>query len=65
MQVKSHGHKILHIHLGHLMDSQIDDPNWKALREVLAYLTDRTNIHEKHVDIALNIVKGTGFFVSH
>ena len=44
------------------MESEIDDPNWKALRNVLEYLTDPDNIHEKHVDIALSIVKGTGFF---
>ena len=43
------------------MESEIDDPNWKALRNVLEYLTDPDNIHEKHVDIALSIVKGTGF----
>ena len=59
--MKCNGHQILHIHLGQRMKSETDDPHWKALRKVLEYLTDPENFHEKHVDIALSIVKGTGF----
>ncbi|KAK7100108.1 hypothetical protein V1264_023104 [Littorina saxatilis] len=59
LHIKSNGHRILDIHLGHLMDSNIDDPDWLALRQVLQYLTDTSNIEKKHIDIALTMVKGT------
>ncbi|XP_070194817.1 myosin light chain kinase 2, skeletal/cardiac muscle-like [Littorina saxatilis] len=58
LHIKSNGHRILDIHLGHLMDSNIDDPDWLALRQVLQYLTDTRNIKEMNIEIALSMVKG-------
>ncbi|KAL8596221.1 hypothetical protein ACOMHN_021261 [Nucella lapillus] len=58
--VEENGHTILHRHLGHLMESQSKDPDWRAVRQLLQYLTNQNNLPEKHVSTALSLVKGSG-----
>ncbi|KAL8558056.1 hypothetical protein ACOMHN_022949 [Nucella lapillus] len=59
--VAENGHTILHRHLGHWMESQCDDPDWRAVRQLLQYLTDLNNLTEKHVGIALSLIKRSVF----
>ncbi|XP_076463334.1 uncharacterized protein LOC143295495 [Babylonia areolata] len=56
--LKDEGHEILDLHLGKEMDKDTDNPDKKALLDVLKYLTNPNNIEEKHVHIALHIIRG-------
>lgn len=56
--IKIHGKDILHLHLGNMMNYSVDDPDWKALKQVLEYLTHTGNFG-KTVENALHIIKGT------
>ena len=57
-QIKGNGHLILQDHLGHLMNSSIDDPDWIALKKLLQYLTDTRNVRQKNISVALSIITG-------